>query len=81
MTTTNITTKAAARLQSMTTSQLIDTFILTGHQIDAGHHDSNLYTVRGWLMDELERRNPEAMDAWYDSDDYEDETLRQYFPC
>ena len=81
MTTTYTTPKAAARLQSMTTRQLLETFILTGQQIDAGHKDSNLYTVRGWLMDELERRNPEAMDAWLDSDDTEDEDLLRYYPC
>lgn len=24
--------------------------------------------VRGWLMDEIERRNPEAFNAWLDGD-------------
>lgn len=81
MTTTNTTLKAAAFLRNMTTSQLIETFILTGRQIDAGHPDSNLYTVRGWLMDELERRHPDAMEAYLDSDDLEDEDLLKYFPC
>lgn len=80
MTTTKTTAKAAAVVQGMTTRQLIDTFILTGRQIDAGAHDSNLYTVRGWLMDELERRDPGAMDAWVDSDE-DDDGLLNYFTC
>lgn len=80
-TTTNTTPKAAAVLKNMTTRQLIDTFIMSGIQIDAGHPDSNLYTVRGWLMDELERRDPEAMDAYLESDDFSDEALYKYFNC
>lgn len=83
MTTTNTTPKAAAVLKTMTTRQLIDTFIVSGIQIEAGHHDSNLYTVRGWLIDELERRDPDAFDAWMESDEsLEDEaTLYNYFTC
>lgn len=80
-TTTNTTPKAAAVLKTMTTRQLVDTFIMSGIQIDAGHPDSNLYTVRGWLMDELERRDPEAMDAYLESDDFSDEALYKYFTC
>lgn len=80
MTTTTIPAKAAAVIQSMAARQLIDTFILTGRQIDAGAHDSNLYTVRGWLMDELERRDPDAFDAWVDSDE-DDAGLLNYFTC
>lgn len=34
-------------------------------------------TVRGWLMDELESRNPEAFEKWLDGD-AEDSTLRDY---
>lgn len=81
MTTTATTSKVAAVFAKMTTRQLIDTFIVTGIQIDAGHPDSNLYTVRGWLMDELERRDPEAMNAFLESDDFEDEALYNYFTC
>ena len=83
MTYTTTTPKATAKLQAMTTRQLIDTFIVSGIQIEAGHHDSNLYTVRGWLMDELERRDPAAFDAWMESDEsLEDEaTLYNYFTC
>jgi hypothetical protein len=48
--------------------------------IDAGT-DPEMYTVRGWLLDELERRDPEAMDAFLESDDFEDEALYKYFAC
>lgn len=30
--------------------------------------EDEMPTVRGWLMDELERRNHDAFDAWIDSD-------------
>ncbi len=40
-------------------------------------NDKNIPTVRGWLMDELGKRNPEAFDKWLDS--YTgDEQLREY---
>ena len=35
-------------------------------------------TVRGWLMDEIERRNPDGFDAWLDQDSPEDQDLRRY---
>ena len=70
---------AAAIIERMTTRQPIGTFIMTGIQIDAGHPDTNIYTVRGWLMAELERRNPEAFDAWLDSETCDDEDLQKYF--
>ena len=35
-------------------------------------------TVRGWLMDEIERRNPDGFDAWMDQDAAEDQDLRRF---
>ena len=35
-------------------------------------------TVRGWLMDEISRRNPDGFDAWLDLDAPEDQDLRRY---
>lgn len=35
-------------------------------------------TLRGWLMNEIERRYPEAFNAWLDQDAPEDNQLRQY---
>ena len=78
-TTTNpAAAKAAALIKAMTTRQLIDTFIVSDT-----NDDPNVYTVRGWIMDELERRNPEAFDAWLESDDSMagSETLYKYFTC
>jgi hypothetical protein len=80
MTTTTNTAanKAAALIKAMTTRQLIDTFIVSDT-----NDDPHVYIVRGWIMDELERRNPEAFDAWLESDDSLEgsETLYKYFPC
>lgn len=72
MTTTS--TKIPAIIKSMSTKKLIETFIETGKI-----NDENIPTVRGWLMDELEARNPEAFDAWMDSEDCEDEDLLKYY--
>lgn len=35
--------------------------------------------TRGWIMDELEKRNPSAFNAWLDSETPEDSALRRYF--
>jgi hypothetical protein len=77
MTTINTPAAVTARLQTRTTRHLIEQFILTGKMIDAGT-DPEIYTVRGWIMDELERRDPEAFDAWLDSDE-DDDGLPKYF--
>lgn len=34
--------------------------------------------VRGWLMDEIESRNPKAFDEWLESAKCADEELRNY---
>ena len=34
--------------------------------------------VRGWLMDELEGRNPTAFNSWMDQDTPEDRDLRRF---
>jgi len=51
--------------------------LLTQWELTSIVTDEHIPTVRGWLMDELAKRNPEAFDKWLDSDS-EDETLRQY---
>jgi hypothetical protein len=72
MTTTS--TKIPAIIKSMSTKKLIETFIETGKV-----NDENISIVRGWLMDELTIRDPEAMDAFLDSDDWDDEALLKYY--
>lgn len=67
--------KATAIIKGMTTKKLIEVFIETG-----SNNDPHIPTVRGWIMDELEARNPEAFEAWLD--DYaEDADLPNYFGC
>lgn len=56
--------KARALLARMSTERLVEQFELTETV-----NDPNIPTVRGWLMDELEKRDPEAFEAWTDSDD------------
>lgn len=41
-------------------------------------HTPELPIIRGWLMDELERRNPEGFSAWLDQDAPEDRDLRRF---
>lgn len=65
------TEKAQALLSKQSTKDLIAQFELTETV-----NDSNVYIVRGWIMDELEKRNPEAFDKWIDS---EEESPRKFF--
>lgn len=60
-------------LKAMSLSQLLDLWELT-----ESNTDKNVFTVRGWLMDEIERRNPAGFDAWLDQDAPEDKQLREF---
>lgn len=51
--------KAKALLAAMTTPALIEAFEATDHD-----NREDIPTVRGWIMDELERRDPVAFEAW-----------------
>lgn len=62
-----------ALLNNMTLEQLVEQFEATEHR-----EDKLIYTVRGWLMDEIERRNPEGFSEWLDSDNAADSELRKY---
>ena len=66
---------ARLKLSFRKTPDLIRDFILTGSV-----HDPHIPTVRGWIMDELESRDPVAYNAWLDAYD-SDESLLQYFHC
>ena len=66
--------KAREMLQGRTTTRLILDFCATGTM-----DDPNIPTVRGWIMDELERRNPDAFNAWLDSEPCEDRDLFRFF--
>ena len=58
-----MTTTATTKIQTMTVAQLAETFDAT----DAHAITEEITTVRGWIMDELEARQPEAFSVWMDS--------------
>lgn len=67
------TIAAPAKLQHLTTDQLLTAWETTEH-LDTPETP----IVRGWLMDEIERRNPAGYSAWLDQDAPEDADLRKY---
>lgn len=67
-----ITKKVMKTLEAMKTEKLLDLWEQTETM-----NDENIPTVRGWIMDEIEKRNPEAFDKWLDGD-AEDASLREY---
>lgn len=65
--------KAREMISNLTLPDLLDEWELTTNV-----KNPNIYTVRGWLMDELEKRNPEAFDKWLESETCEDNELKYY---
>lgn len=73
---------ARLKLRCRKTPDLIRDFILSGVMLD-GNRDKyyrEMPMVRGWIMDELQSRDPEAFDAWIESD-LDDDALPQFFHC
>ena len=68
---TNAEKKALAIIASQSTERLVEQF-----ELSELSNDPHIPTVRGWIMDELEKRNPEAFDKWLDN---YDESPRAYF--
>jgi len=64
--------KARTLISTLEMGQLLDAWELT-----AQVNDVYIPTVRGWLMDEFEKRNQAAFNAWLESEE-EDATLRWY---
>lgn len=64
--------KARELISNATLSDLIDEWELT-----STINTPEIYTVRGWLMDEFEERFPEEFNAWLESDAL-DEELKYY---
>lgn len=60
-------------LKAMSIEKLVELFEATTNMKDA-----MIATVRGWLMDAIEEKNPEGFDAWLDSENNTDESLRAY---
>lgn len=67
-----ITEKVMKTFEGMTTEKLLELWETT-----TDNNDKNIPTVRGWLMEAIEKRNPAAFDRWLD-EDAEDENLRYY---
>lgn len=63
-----------AALQGMSLGKLLDLWELTSAALET----PELATVRGWLMDEIERRSPKGFDRWLDQDAPEDSELRYF---
>ena len=61
------------KLKNMSIEQLLDLFELT-----TDINDVNISTVRGWLMDEINRRFPEKFVVWLVSNECEDGDLRKF---
>ena len=54
-----------ARVKTASTRQLLELWDLT----ESMKRSPELPVVRGWLMDELETRDPAGFNAWMESDD------------
>lgn len=66
-------TFAPKKLRTMSDDRL-----LTAWEFTERLEDPQCPTIRGWLMDEIERRYPEGFNAWLDQDAPEDSQLRHY---
>jgi len=69
-------TAAEKKAREMISKQSLEQ-LLTQWELTSVINDENIPTVRGWLMDELQKRNPEAFDKWLDSYT-DDDKLREY---
>lgn len=67
-------TTTPTAIKNSSTAKLIDLFTLAD-----SWEDENIPTVRGWIMDELEARDPEAFDAWLEDEVSDGEALRKYY--
>jgi hypothetical protein len=65
--------KAREMISNLTLPELIDEWELTSNI-----NTAEIHIVRGWLMDELEKRNPAAFDKWLDSENCLDTELKYY---
>ena len=64
---------APEKLKHLTLEQLLNAWEATEYL-----NTPETATVRGWLMDEIERRNPEGFTAWLDQEVPRDQDLRRY---
>lgn len=64
---------ARKSLESRTLEQLVDMWEET-----ETISENEIYAVRGWLMDEIEKRNSKGFDEWLSLEEPKDEDLRKY---
>ena len=64
--------EATKRIATMSDKQLFEVWEMT-----STNNSEYIPTVRGWIMDEIEKRYPEAFDKWLE-EDAEDNTLKEY---
>lgn len=69
-------TAAEKKARELISKQTLDQ-LLTQWELTSIINDEHIPTVRGWLMEEFEKRKPEAFDKWLDSDT-DDDKLREY---
>ena len=73
--TKNAENKARAMLSRLSLEHLIKEFDMTENL--AASFETSM--VRGWIMDELEKRNPTAFDKWLDMDYPTNKALRELY--
>lgn len=73
--TKNTEKKARSMLSRLSLEQLIKEFDMT----EGMPASFELSMVRGWIMDELEKRNPTAFDKWLDMDYPTNKALRELY--
>lgn len=60
---------------------IADFELLDARIVDADHpFTAEEAMVRGWIMDDLERRNPQAFEAWLDDEDWECSPRKHFLP-
>lgn len=68
-------TNAEMKARKLIAGRSIENLIADFEETEKSN-DQNIYTVRGWIMDELKKRDAEAFDAWIDS---EEESPRKFY--
>lgn len=65
--------QAPDKLKALSLEQLLSAWEYTEHL-----NTPETYTVRGWFMDEIERRRTAGFNAWLEQDAPEDQDLRRF---
>lgn len=73
--TKNAELHAIAVLKTVSTENLIKQF----EDTEKMKYSFEISIARGWIMDELERRNPIAFDKWLDLDYPDNESLKKLY--